>query len=288
VTRAAESTGPGPMALVAIEQRFPLERRILVDALAGRMLPFGGQVFLAATALAMARDGLVRLVDNAFPGLWAGVMCRKRHIDEALSMTNGRFQALLNLGAGWDTRAYRLPVLARIPVWEVDQSRTIAAKRARLRKLLGGTPVHVTLATLDLAEGSLARALAARGYDRSLRTVFIMEALTQYLASAAVARLWQFMSTAVPGSRAIFTYVREDFIEGRDLAGQTRLYDRYVRTGVWRFGLAPDRVSDWLREYGWRLVEDVGCEELGRAYVTPTGRMLAAMTIERVAQAEKQ
>jgi hypothetical protein len=41
---------------------------------------------------------------------------------------------------------------------------------------------------------------------------------------------------------------------------------------VWRFGLAPDCVGNWLRAYGWRLVEDVGYGELGRSYVAPTGQ----------------
>jgi hypothetical protein len=35
-------------------------------------------------------------------------------------------------------------------------------------------------------------------------------------------------------------------------------------------------------------VEDVGYEELDRSYVAPTGRMLAAMSVERLVQAEKQ
>lgn len=288
MTRPAEATGPGPMALVAVEQRFPRSQRILVDELAGRMLPFGGRALLAATALPGAREGIVRLMDKTFPGLWAGVMCRKRHIDEALSTVGDRFDAVVNLGAGWDTRAYRLPALTHIPVWEIDQRRTIAAKQDRLRKLFSGTPAHVTLAAFDLDEDGLGSALAALSYDAKVRSVFVMEALTQYLTVAAVTRLLQFMSDAAPGSRAIFTYVREDFIEGRDLAGQARIYDRYVRGGVWRFGLAPEHVGDWLRAYGWRLVEDVGYEELGRNYVAPTGRMLATMTIERLVQAEKE
>jgi methyltransferase (TIGR00027 family) len=146
----------------------------------------------------------------------------------------------------------------------------------------------VTQAAFDLDEDGLGSALAALGYDAKVHTVFMMEALTQYLTIAAVTRLLQFMSNAAPGSRAIFTYVREDFIEGRDLAGQVRLYRRYVRGELWRFGLAPERVGDWLRAYGWRLVEDVGYEELGRSYVAPTGRTLAAMTVERLVQAEKQ
>lgn len=287
MTRAAEATGPGPMALVAIEQRFPPGQRILVDELAGRMLPAGGRALLATAALPRVRDSFVWLTDQAFPGLWAGVMCRKRRIDEALTTAEGRLDAVLNLGAGWDTRAYRLPALAHVPVWEVDQHRTIAAKKARLRKLFGGTPTHITQTVFDLDEDGLGSALAACGYGAKVRTVFIMEALTQYLTVAAVTCLFRFMSNAAPGSQAIFTYVQEDFIEGRDLAGQARLYDRYVRGGVWRFGLATDHVGDWLQTFGWRLVEDVGYEELARSYVAPTGRTLATMAVERLVRAEK-
>jgi methyltransferase (TIGR00027 family) len=192
----AEATGPGPMALVAVERRFPASQRILVDELAGRMLPLGGRLLFAATALPWARDGLVRVVDKAFPGLWAGVMCRKRRIDEALSMAESRFRAVLNLGAGWDTRAYRLPALAHIPVWEVDQHRTIAAKQARLHELFGRTPTHVTQAAFDLEEDGVGSVLGTLGYGAKIRTVFIIEALTQYLTVAAVARLLQFMSNA--------------------------------------------------------------------------------------------
>jgi hypothetical protein len=43
MTRTAEATGLGPTALVAVEQHFPPGQRILVDELAGQMLPFGGR-----------------------------------------------------------------------------------------------------------------------------------------------------------------------------------------------------------------------------------------------------
>jgi hypothetical protein len=72
--RAGEAIGRGPMALVAVEQRFPPGQRILADELVGRMMPFGGRALLAATAVPGAGDGLMRPVDKAFPGLWAGVM----------------------------------------------------------------------------------------------------------------------------------------------------------------------------------------------------------------------
>ena len=50
MTRAAEARGPGPMAPVAVEQRFPPTQRILINELADQMLPFSGRAPLAATA----------------------------------------------------------------------------------------------------------------------------------------------------------------------------------------------------------------------------------------------
>jgi hypothetical protein len=62
------------------------------------------------------------------------------------------------------------------------------------------------------------------------------------------------------------------------------------RQGAWalRHGPLLGRGGDWLRAYGWRLVEDVDCEELGGSYVAPIGRTRAAMTVERLVQAENQ
>jgi len=45
-------------------------------------------------------------------------------------------------------------------------------------------------------------------------------------------------------------------------------------------------VADFLDEYGWRFIEDVGYEELNERYVV-TGRNLPFMTMERVVYAEK-
>jgi methyltransferase (TIGR00027 family) len=132
------------MALVAVEQLFPRDRRIVVDDLARAILPFGARTFLWLVRPSFV-DWIVRAAERKFPGLWGGIMCRKRYIDEKLIESAGQIDAVVNLGAGFDTRAYRLTALARMPVWEVDQAENINPKRARLRKLLGAVPAHVTL-----------------------------------------------------------------------------------------------------------------------------------------------
>jgi O-methyltransferase involved in polyketide biosynthesis len=54
--------------------------------------------------------------------MWASMLCRMRYIDEKLQAADSRIDAAVILGAGFDTRAYRLPVLAATLVYEIDLS----------------------------------------------------------------------------------------------------------------------------------------------------------------------
>src|SRR6266571_3056423 len=114
MTRAAAKTGAGPISMVAIEQLFPAGQRIISDNLAALILPFGARTFVLLMQPAWVRDWMVRATETAFPGLWGGMMCRKRCIDEKLIESVRRIDAVVNLGAGLDTRLYRLPALAEI------------------------------------------------------------------------------------------------------------------------------------------------------------------------------
>jgi O-methyltransferase involved in polyketide biosynthesis len=49
----------------------------------------------------------------------------------------------------------------------------------------------------------------------------------------------------------------------------------------------PEDVADFLGVYGWRLLEQLGYEELAERYVKPTGRKLVSMALERMVYAEK-
>ncbi|HZU48610.1 MAG TPA: SAM-dependent methyltransferase, partial [Mycobacterium sp.] len=55
----------------------------------------------------------------------------------------------------------------------------------------------------------------------------------------------------------------------------------------WHFGIQPDEVEEFLAGFGWRLIEQVGPEQLIQRYVGPAGRDLTASEIEWSAYAEK-
>ena len=135
--------------MVAIEQHFPMDQRIIDDDLAYLILPFGMRAYIWLTRPDWARDWMVRAAEKAIPGIWGGILCRKRYIDDKLTETISKISSMVNLGAGFDTRAYRLPALADIPVWEVDQPVNIKAKGARLRKLFGEVPAHAKLGPVN-------------------------------------------------------------------------------------------------------------------------------------------
>lgn len=287
MSRAAEQTGPGPMSVIALEQTFPPEQRIVDDDLAGRILPFGLRAFLWLVRSRPARDWMIRSSEKRMPGIWGGMLCRKRYIDERLADAVHDVEAVVNLGAGFDTRGCRLPALADVPVWELDQPANVRLKRARLRRLFGQIPAHLMLIATDFDHDDLATTLAANGYTTNRRTFFLWEAVTQYLTEAAVRGTFEFLASAAAGSRLVFTYVRRDFLDGRAGHGAEALYRKYVEKRVWRFGLDPDGVADFVGGYGWHVVEHPGYDELAARYVAPTGRALASTPIERIVYAEK-
>lgn len=274
--------------MVAVEQNFPEGQRIIFDGLAYAILPLSARVFVRILQPAWARDWLVRLAEKASPGIYGGMLCRKRYIDEKLLASVNEIGAVVNLGAGFDTRAYRLPELAKVPVWEVDQAENIAAKRFRLLKLFGAVPRHVILVAIDFDHKELGAALSTDGFTIDIPTFFNWEAVTQYLAESAVRATFDFLAKAAKGSRLAFTYIRKDFIDGKTLYGQKNLFKRFVEKRVWVFGMEPEGLADFLSLYGWCLIEDLEYGALAERYVKPTRRNLSSTPIERVALAEKR
>ncbi len=275
------------MALAAIEHHESPARRLVDDDLAAAFLPAHLRAVVAAARFAPVRSALIRASDRVAPGLWASIACRKRFIDERLSDPLHEFDATVILGAGLDTRAYRIARHSRLPVFEVDQQANIERKAAAVRRALGELPPSVRLVPADLEHDDLLAALAAHGFDQTRRTFFICEGVTQYLRPPAVTSLFEQLRGAAPGSRLIFSHVRQDFIDGTNLYDAQSLHKRFLGPEpLWHYGLDPERLHDHLAEHGWRLIEQVGPGYYRDTYIRPTGRAMTASGIEWMAHAE--
>ena len=116
---------------------------------------------------------------------------------------------LVILGAGYDGRAWRMPELAGVRVFEVDHPATQGDKRQHLSKL--APPVgDVRFVPVDFERESLATVLERAGHLRSVPTCWIWEGVVMYLTRDAMhATLADVGSSSAPGSTLIVNYHTE-------------------------------------------------------------------------------
>ena len=148
-------------------------------------------------------------------------------------------------------------------------------------------PERVTQVAIDFDNQDLSETLAAHGYQFDVPTFFVFEAVSQYLKRAGIHVTFDFLAGAPVGSRLAFTYIKQSFLEGRELGRQKLLYKRAVKTKLWLFGLEPNEVPEFLAQYGWHVLEHLDSAEVAARYIPGTGRTIQSMAIEPVVYAEK-
>ena len=162
----------------ALEQRRPVEQRIVDDPLAANFLgPF------SRSARVWGRSWLA---SNLFPAtLLHYVLVRQRFTDDHLAgaLATGVRQ-LVVVGAGYDTRAWRFA--DRLDVaFEVDHPAT-AGRKERLLETLDLPEVDRRAIAADLASADLGAVLRDAGFDGARPTFFAWEGVTMYLSRDAV------------------------------------------------------------------------------------------------------
>lgn len=231
---------------------------------------FVGWHFRLAAKVAPLRAAVLWVAERAAPGLYAYVNARTKHFDSVLvgEVRTGAAQVVI-LGAGADSRAYRLPEVAGVPFFELDHPATGAWKQQRLRKVLGAVPDRIHFVPVDFNTQTLDDAFDAGKVDRSLPTVFLWEGVAPYLEDAAVAATLESISHFAAGSSVVFDYWHLDAFETPcpypDCA-------KYIRTLAARgepvlSGLDPARMDEYLTARGLQLIDTAGPQDLTRRYL---------------------
>jgi len=272
----------------ALESSLPERRRLFEDPLA--------QAFLAWPLALVARlavvPGLQQFVpwyiDRRWPGVRSSVVARTRLIDDAITASLGEHaEQLVILGAGFDSRAYRLPGLRGVTVFEVDHPDTQATKRRVLERALTALPKHVRFVPWDFNQRDLESAMAAAGYSESAHTFILWEGVTNYLTEAAVDTTLRWCSRTSPGSLLLFTYVHRDVLtRPSQFIGTERLFASLEKVGeklTW--GIEPEKLPGFLAERGLSLESDVGATEYRERYFKDAARKMRGHEFYRVARA---
>jgi methyltransferase (TIGR00027 family) len=266
-----EKTADGVAMMRALEQHAP--RPLFDDPLAARMLSGWPAVVVARRPL---RWLFLRALERAGPGFYGAVICRTRVIDDACrsALATG-IRRVVIIGAGMDTRPYRMPEMATAQVWEFDLPSAQTAKKAILTRALGALPAHVSYLPLDLTKPDAAGVLAGAGAGR---TLLICEAVTMYLPDDAVGEVFAYAGGLAAGSRVIITYLP------KAEAGRAENL-RWSRRLGWRSAYSPAEMAARLRAYGLTPLADIGADEHRARLLRPGRRDLAVFPGERIALA---
>jgi len=163
----------------------------------------------------------------------------------------GGVTQLVILGAGYDGRAWRMPELSGVHVFEIDHPATQGDKRAHLSELLPTNAV-ISFVSIDFERESLASVLERAGHNRSSPTCWIWEGVVMYLTRDAMrATLADIAGRSAPGSTLIVNYhtVHRRFV--------ARLIYRLIgepQISAW----TPDEMAADLRSVGFAVGEDSG------------------------------
>lgn len=159
------STTAEGMALVrAIEASRPEERRICYDPIARSLV----NSFSYTLSKLFIDSGLYARFAPGGRGAIEFITARERYIDDFLKscLSEGLDQVVI-LGAGFDTRAYRIAGIEKARVFEVDHPDTQEVKLKRLKKALAPMPGHVSFVAMDFNSQTLAERLEANAGHRS-------------------------------------------------------------------------------------------------------------------------
>eukprot|EP01129_Flabellula_baltica_P001296 TRINITY_DN11187_c0_g1_i1.p1 TRINITY_DN11187_c0_g1~~TRINITY_DN11187_c0_g1_i1.p1 ORF type:complete len:311 (+),score=56.21 TRINITY_DN11187_c0_g1_i1:113-934(+) len=154
--------------------------------------------------------------------------CRTAYIDQWITNAVGDVKQVVNLGAGLDTRPFRLQAMENVDaVFEVDREDLNCIKEYYYSNEIAGARPFCTRknVTCDLSvSGMLSMELEHSEFNQSQSSIWLLEGLLMYLSSEAQKNLIEeFSCLAAAGSKALVnvTHIEDEKV------GYT--IDEYVR-----------------------------------------------------------
>jgi methyltransferase (TIGR00027 family) len=248
----------------ALESLRPEHSRLFSDPFAPLFLHRWRKLFHEFARFDLGRKSVEQLLDRNAPGARAAGIGRTKWIDDEVTQALETARQLVLLGAGFDTRAYRLPSAQRVITFELDYPETSRAKQAVLHQEIGRLSKQVRFVQIDFNCQSIGDVLAQAGFDKTQPACFVWEGVTNYLTTEAVDSVLRQIARTATGSVLLFTYIHRDVLDHPErFFGARKLTSRLQSYGEpWTFGLYPEEIEGYLASRGLRLVKDLSVAEV--------------------------
>jgi len=208
--------------------------------------------------------------ERLLPGIDNSIIARVRYFDDFVKRSIDEcLEQLVILGAGYDSRAYRIEGLTKIKVFEVDHPAMQAVKIEKIKKIFGCLPDHVTYIPADLGRDDFGKKLLEMEYSQSKKTLFLMEGLLYYLPPEIVNKILSFISkNSAKGSAILFDYYPQSVVDGScKLEVGRNLYNQLIQFGEpLRFGIEEEMIEEFLTKRGFSKVCNVSSEDYKKVY----------------------
>ena len=275
----------------ALGMLFPEHRRLYFDPISECFVTGRKRLLLRVLRLPLGLKCLMAIYEGLYPGMMGYFFCRFRYYDEVMKecLAKTEVDAIVNLGAGMDPRAYHIPGIDRVRYFEVDHPDVVKRKRATVERVLGGLPAHVTHVGMDLNVQDIEAELVRSGYDKASRTLFIWESVSAYLTSDANDAVFSFVGKAPPGSKLAFSYATKALLTGEGLDNKVLKKVSRIMTKKHRMvihGFDPEIIEVHIAKFGLLMRDHVGPEEFRQRYRIHERMGLDVIEVERFVLAE--
>ena len=153
----------------------------------------------------------------------------------------------------------------------MDHPSTQTDKLAKVNKIFGGIPAHVTFVPIDFNTQTVEVQLSESDFDSNSLTLFIWQGVTMYLTTKAVDDMLKFVvEHSAPGSAIVFDYIYRKVLEGVEKRSEISSMHRYrFMTGEGlTFGVEEGAIEEFVKERGFRQARDISTDELKQTYFT--------------------
>jgi methyltransferase (TIGR00027 family) len=262
----ASITAQGPLSARSMMHMLGLRRDQAAHRLLYALPSTSGLAVLLTGGPMLLAHRLTGYVPGAFRYPFEGdvppqfeASARVTFVDAAVERYLATINQFVILGAGFDTRAFRLPRPGQIRCFEVDMPRTQSSKRQLLRKArIDSTGVTFVAADFE-TEDWLARLVEA-DFDPNQPAVFLWEGVIMYLNRTAVESTLRKIASTARGSVLVFDYFTIEPLRSRSLywrygRAATRAAGEPLRFGVDSIPPSRDRLAELLQSSGLSLAE---------------------------------
>ena len=293
-----DATAQGVAKQRLIETLAEPEERIIND-------PYADRFVLGASVIKFMGHRLnVWLAQKLVPGFHEHLISRTRFIDDLVKKNSASgVEQYVILGAGYDSRAYRLELPSSLRIFEVDQPEVQARKRSKLPEELSNSE-NMTYVTVDFTHQSLTEQLMNAGFDQNKSTVFTLEGVSQYITKEALSSTIKEVAALTQRASSTFfiSYVSELFDKNPEACFGKGYPNAEKRAKLIMYGSAKvgepwisfygaEEIENVLSQNGYSVKENVTLKDLNSRYFAPVGRALSEnqlLQLEHFVMAESQ